>query len=98
MTGKKKIKKESRFFNSLDVPAECFCDVPVIELHGDSYMLISGCKHIEEYGEETIGIRTGLGLLSVCGKNLTLLNFTCDKMVIEGKIQCVNLLEAKDNG
>ena len=87
----KKRKRQSRFLSSLDIPAECFGDVPVLEMHGDSYLLISGCRHIEEYGEERIGIRTGLGLLSVCGENLTLLNFTCDKMVIEGKIRCVEL-------
>jgi len=92
---KKKTKKENVLLSALDVPAECFSDVPVLEMHGNSYLLIAGCRHIEEYGEEMIGIRTGLGLLLVYGTNLTLLNFTCDKMVIEGKIRCVEFTEEK---
>lgn len=86
MSFRKKEKKRNRLAAALDVPAECFFDVPVLELHGDSYLLIAGCRHIEEYGRELIAIRTGIGLLSAFGKNLTLINFTSDKIAIEGTI------------
>lgn len=91
---RKKQKSPGGFLaRHLDIPEEGLTDVPVMELHGMSSVLITGCRTILSYEETLVGLETDLGVLEVRGEGLTIHTFTGDRITVEGHIRDLRYAE-----
>lgn len=63
----------------------------VVELTGDSRVLIENHKGVKAYGREQILVRVRWGILSVCGCGLELKHMSREQLVICGKIDSIHL-------
>lgn len=65
---------------------------PVVELLGDSRVLVENYQRILDYGLEQVCIRVRYGTVKILGCNLRLHQVTRQKLLITGKIDRVELL------
>ena len=65
--------------------------VPVVELAGDSRVLIERHGGVTEYSRERIGVKVRYGTVCICGCALELTRMTREQLVISGRIDCVQL-------
>lgn len=65
--------------------------VPVVEIAGDSRVLIEHHCGITAYGEDHIRVRVSYGDLCVMGECLRIVGMNQKQLVIKGKIRCVKL-------
>ena len=65
---------------------------PLIELVGDSRVLIENHCSIIEYGKEKITIRMKFGCVEICGSEMQLSQLTKSQLVISGKITGLQLI------
>ena len=86
MKRKKRMTPGAALARRLDIPEEGLTDVPVLEVHGMSSVLVTGCRTILSYEETLIGLRTDLGVLEVRGTDLSIHTFTGDRITVEGRI------------
>lgn len=63
----------------------------IVELAGDSRVLIENHKGVVAYGHERIAVRVRYGLLLVCGCGLKLQHMSREQLVICGRIDGVML-------
>ena len=82
----------SRVERALELPVGSLCDLARIELSGTRRAVIEGCRGIVEYGEETIRLNTGNGIVRFMGRCLSMSCMTEDSAVIEGIILSVEYL------
>ena len=59
-------------------------EVPVIELMGNSRVLVGSCDGILEYEPETVKLRAGKRFVRINGRGLDLCNLTENTVVIRG--------------
>lgn len=86
-----------RLADEADLSGEPLPGVPVVELAGDSRVLIERHKGVTEYSREKIGIHMCFGKLEVTGCNLELSCMTRDQLVISGRISGI-LIQRKGKG
>lgn len=65
--------------------------LPIVELAGDSRVLIENHRGIVQYSQEQIGVRVKYGKLLVCGCSLHLSCMTRERLVIHGRIKEIHL-------
>ena len=82
----------SRVEKALELPVGSLSDVARIELSGNRRAVIEGCRGIVEYGEETIRLNTGGGVVRFMGRGLSMSCMTEDSAVIEGIILSLEYL------
>ena len=63
--------------------------VPLIEILGDSRVLIEGHRGVREYGDCRICVAVKQGCVEIHGEKLELRSMTRDQVVILGTIRCV---------
>ena len=63
----------------------------IVELAGDSRVLVENHKGVAAYGREKIVVRVRYGLLVICGCGLELQHMSREQLVIRGRIDGVNL-------
>lgn len=80
-----------RLSEGTDLPAEAMPNQTVVEVAGDSRVLIEHHSGVTEYGREKICVRVRYGRVEVCGCGLELAQMTKDQLVITGRIQGVML-------
>ena len=85
------MKDGRNLWEALDLPGETFPGQVLIEIAGESRVLIEGHKGVREYSREQIGIHVRYGTVMVCGSCLELRCMTRDQMIITGKIDAVEL-------
>lgn len=81
-----------RMATGADLPGEGIPGQSLLELLGESRVLIEGHRGVREYSPEKIGISVSFGMVSVCGCNLELIHMTGNQLVIRGQIQGIHLL------
>ena len=64
----------------------------VVEITGDSRVLIENHRGVLRYSEEMISVRVKYGQVCINGSRLTLAQMTCSRLVICGCIDGVTLL------
>ena len=64
---------------------------PIIEIAGNSRVLIENHSGVMGYSAERILIKVNYGCVSVCGCGLELLKMTREQLVIRGRINGVSL-------
>lgn len=82
-------KMIDRFAKITDLPGEPLPGVPLIELSGDSRVLIENHCGVIEYGCNEICIKVCYGKIAVRGNLLKLAIMTKYQLVITGAIDCV---------
>lgn len=91
--------KGERFLQSLAEGAEILGEPipgqPVIEIAGDSRVLIENHLGVEGYSREKICVKLKQGSVQVCGCGLELVRMNKVNLVIRGKIDCVTLHRRK---
>jgi len=86
------MKGRDFLWERLDLPGEAIPGQPLVEIAGDSRVLIEHHGGIREYSRERIGVKVKYGLVQVCGSCLELRCMTREQLVICGKIDGITLL------
>ena len=97
MRRNRKVKKQNRFEELLEIPKELSSNEPRITIAGFNEMLIENYKGILEYQEFFIRINTYAGIININGFNLSLTEMTLDDVVVRGKIDSIDF-EALEDG
>ena len=79
-------------FDRLDLPGESIPGQVLVEILGDSRVLIEHHRGVREYSRERIGVNVKYGILQVQGCGLELSRMTREQLIISGRIDCVQLL------
>lgn len=80
-----------RITSAADLNDEPLPGVPLVEIAGDSRVLIEHHFGVTQYGRCQICVRVKYGLVVVQGTRLELARMTKQQLVIAGCIECVKL-------
>jgi len=83
---------EFDFWERLALPGESLPGQVLVEITGDSRVLIENHRGIREYSRERIGINVRYGAVQICGSCLEVRRMTKEVLVICGKIDGVTLV------
>lgn len=75
----------------LGIPSEILTGLPVVELTGDSAVMIEQHHGISAYSEEQICINVNLGMLCIEGSGLTIRVMNHEKLIIYGRITSLRI-------
>lgn len=75
----------------LGIPDQTLPGVPIIEIYGDSRVLIEGKSTVVQYGTTCIKLRNCCGIVSICGCGLCMAELSSEQMIITGEIGCVSI-------
>ncbi|MBQ7129913.1 MAG: sporulation protein [Oscillospiraceae bacterium] len=90
------MKGSDFLWERLDLPGEAIPGQPLVEIAGDSRVLIEQHRGVREYSRERIGVNVKFGVVQVCGSCLELRRMTREQLVIRGKIDGISLLRRKN--
>ena len=71
---------------ALEISEEIILDLPLITLIGREKLIVENYKGIIEYGDKTVRINTGAGILKIEGDKLLLKNITSESINVTGVI------------
>lgn len=93
MSGNKKTPFGHRIAKMLDLPLDTMIDWPRITISGNRNLVIQNHRGVIEYDSAVARINTKLGELVVSGDGLVLVCALKEEIIIEGKIQKVELVD-----
>lgn len=93
---KQRIRFAQYVTEGAELPGESVSGQPIVELTGDSRVLIENHSGVSEYTRERIGVRLCYGMLCVCGEKLELLKMTNHQLVIRGRIDNLSVFRGKN--
>jgi sporulation protein YqfC len=76
---------------AVDLPDEPIPGQPLVEIAGNSRVLVEHHMGVTEYGENHIRVKVKFGSVCVCGSKLELARMIKGQLVITGCIECVKL-------
>lgn len=76
-----------RVADAWGVPKDAVMNIPRITLSGASEIYIENHKGILAYGRERIRVATHIGVVCVCGAELSIERIRLEDMLISGKIE-----------
>lgn len=77
--------------DNADLPGEGLPGQSILELMGDSRVLIEQHRGVKEYSREKIGVKVRFGVICVCGCGLELIHMTKEQLVIRGRIDAITI-------
>lgn len=96
---KKKQKSENRKINikekvaeALELPKEVALNVPRLTMVGSTNLLIENYKGIIEYDDKRIRVNTGIGIIGITGKGMSIMGITSENVMINGEIHAMEFL------
>lgn len=81
-----------RFLEEAELAEQGLPGESVVELGGDTRVLIENHYGVKEYSREKIVVKVKYGCVCVCGCNLALLRMTREQLVIRGRIDGITLM------
>ena len=84
-----------RLAEGADLPGEALPGISLVEIAGNSRVLIEYHKGIFEYLPQCIGVRVSFGKILVTGEALQLKHICRERLIISGDIRCVQLEKAQ---
>lgn len=85
-----------RLTDGLELSGAPLPGISLVELSGDSRVLIENHFGVTQYGRERICVKVSYGCVVVCGCNLILSRMTPGQLVIRGRIESVTLHRGND--
>lgn len=82
-----------RVTDILELPKESMLNLPLITLLGREELFIENYKGIIEYGDEVVRISTGVGVVRIDGRCLTLKSILAESITITGTFLSVCYLD-----
>lgn len=76
----------------MDLPSEALPGQPLVELMGESRVLVENHRGVSLYSRDEIIVKVSYGQLRVCGCGLTLACMTKQRLIIAGRIDGLSLL------
>ncbi len=64
----------------------------IVELSGGNRVLVEGHRGVKAYSRERIVVNTKMGAVCVCGCGMEILRMSRERLVIQGRIDAINLL------
>jgi sporulation protein YqfC len=77
----------------LDIPLDTAVDWPRITLNANRGVTVQNHRGVIEYDQSTVRINTKLGEMALFGSKLTLISALKDEIVVEGKIERLELID-----
>ena len=80
-------KKESaseRIAKALDMPLDVMCDVPRIEIMGNSGVVVENFRGILDYNETCLKVNTTIGIAEISGENIIIESITDEAVTVKG--------------
>lgn len=74
-----------------DIPGESLPGQSILELMGDSRILIEQHRGVTEYSREKIGVKLKFGTVCICGCGLELTHMSKEQLVIRGQIDAITV-------
>jgi sporulation protein YqfC len=97
--GGAEVKRKERFLERVvlgsDLPGEAIPGQPLVEIAGQSRVLIENHLGVTVYECNEIHVKVCFGQVSICGSRLELARMTKNQLVITGQIDCVSLQRRK---
>ena len=81
----------AQMIENTDLAPESVPGQPIIEIAGESRILIENHQGVAAYGRERILINVKFGTVCVCGCRLEMIHMTKEQLVICGRIDSVGL-------
>ncbi|HWJ03202.1 MAG TPA: sporulation protein YqfC [Verrucomicrobiae bacterium] len=86
-------KIQANLGSALDIPKDVLMDVPKITMVGDVQIWIENHTGIIEYNAERVRVNSTLGVITVEGNNLVLVELLPTEIKLEGKLQQIKFGE-----
>jgi len=96
MRKRRKVKKQNRFDELLEIPKEISSMEPKLTLMGFKELLIENYKGILEYQDFYVRINTYIGIININGFDLDLNEMTSDDLLVKGKIESIDFEKKVD--
>ena len=96
MRRQRKVKKQSRFEELLEIPKEISSEKPKLTVMGFEELLVENYKSILEYQDFYIRLSTHIGIVNINGFELNLNEMTKDDILITGKIEGIDFEKTID--
>jgi YabP family. len=77
----------------LDIPLDTVIDWPRMTLSGNKNLTVMNHRGIIEYDQSLVRINTRFGELKISGTGLTLISALKDEVIVEGKINQLELID-----
>lgn len=90
MKRQKKIKRQNRFEELLEIPREISSENPKLTLMGFEELLVENYKAILEYQDFYVRLSTHIGIININGFELNLNEMTNEDILIRGKIESID--------
>lgn len=90
MRKQRRVKKQNRFEELLEIPKEISSEKPKLTLMGFEELLVENYKAILEYQDFYVRLSTHIGIININGFELNLNEMTNDDILITGKIESVD--------
>lgn len=81
----------SRMMLSADLDSEFISGLPILEIVGNSRVLIENHQSVTSYSCKEICVKVNYGQIDISGRELTIVKMAKDQLVICGSIQSVHL-------
>lgn len=95
------MRKDQSFLERMaqraDLPEEPLPMQPIVEIAGDTRVLVENHRGVYEYTPERVGVHVRFGRLQVCGCNLHLTHMSKVRLIICGRIQGVTILRREQD-
>ena len=90
MRRQKKVKRQNRFEELLEIPREISSENPKLTLMGFEELLVENYKAILEYQDFYVRLSTHIGIININGFELNLNEMTNEDILIRGKIESID--------
>ena len=84
--GRNHLKISEKITTALTLPKEITLDMPLIVMMGRDELNVENYKHLLEFSQTKIRVKTATGTLSIEGTALQLKQITAENLIITGHI------------
>ena len=96
MRRQRKVRKQNRFEELLEIPKEISSEKPKLTVMGFEELLVENYKTILEYQDFYVRLSTHIGIININGFELNLNEMTNDDILITGKIESIDFEKTID--
>lgn len=84
-----RLRKSAKLWRALDLSEKASLDLPCIEICADNRLSVENYKGVLELNGDLIRLYTGLGILRIEGRDMSVRNADMQSILIDGRITLV---------